>query len=364
MPKTIFDAVQLGDISLSNAVLMAPLTRGRAGPSRIPGDMMAEYYAQRASAGLIVSEATAISKQGYGWAGAPGIYTDAMEEGWKKMTDAVHRRGGKIVLQLWHMGRLSHPIFQEGEQLPVSASALTPVGRTRDGSGSRPYVTPRALEAAELPGIVEDYVNATRRALRAGFDGVEIHGANGYLLDQFIRDGANQRTDEYGGNIENRLRFPLQVVEAVAAEAGASRTGIRLSPTNPNGGSKDSDPIATFTAAAKALSRYNLAYLHVMEPAPDSSKAFPDVPYVLPEMRKAYRGNLLVNGGYDLSHAHEAISSGLAQGVAFGVPFIANPDLVERLKTGAALNEADPATFYSEGPEGYIDYPFLQTAAE
>lgn len=362
MTKTIFDPVQIGDISLSNSIMMAPLTRGRAGDSRVPNDLMVQYYAQRAEAGLIVSEATAISKQGYGWAGAPGIYTDAMEDGWKKVTEAVHKRGGKMVLQLWHMGRLSHPVFQDGE-LPVAPSAITPEGRTRDGTGSKPYVQPRALDKEELPGIVDDYVMATRRALRAGFDGVEIHGANGYLLDQFIRDGSNQRTDEYGGTVENRLRFPLQVVAAVVAEAGAGRTGIRLSPTNPNGGTKDSNPAKTFTSAANALSGFNLAYLHVMEPYPDSGKAFPDVPYVLPAIRSSYQGNIIVNGGYDLSHGNDAVNSGLAQGVAYGVPFLANPDLVQRLKRNAPLNTPDPATFYAGGAEGYIDYPVMKETA-
>jgi N-ethylmaleimide reductase len=361
MTKTLFDPVQLGDLSLSNRIVMAPLTRGRAGDSRIPNDLMAEYYAQRAEAGLIVSEATAISCQGFGWAGAPGIYTDAMEEGWKKVTDAVHKRGGKMVLQLWHMGRLSHPVFLDGE-LPVAPSAITPQGRTRDGSGTRPYIQPRALEAHELPGIIEDYVMATRRALRAGFDGVEVHGANGYLLDQFIRDGANQREDDYGGSLENRLRFPRQVVEAVIAEAGAGKVGLRLSPTNPNGGITDSDPVITFTYAVEVFSGYKLAYLHVMEPFPESGKAFPGVPYVLPHIRTAYKGNLMVNGGYNLEQGNKALAEGQADAVAYGVPFIANPDLVTRLRKGAPLNIADPDSFYSEGAAGYTDYPLLQSA--
>lgn len=363
MTHTLFDPLQLGDISLSNRIIMAPLTRGRAGDSRIPSDLMVEYYAQRAEAGLIITEATAISPQGFGWAGAPGIYTDAMEAGWKRVTDAVHKRGGKMMLQLWHMGRLSHPVFQPDGQLPVAPSAIKPAGNTRDASGKKDYVVPRALDASELPGIIEDYVAATRRALRAGFDGVEIHGANGYLLDQFIRDGSNQRTDEYGGSVENRLRFPLQVVEAVVAEAGAGKVGIRLSPTNPNGGMKDSDPVKTFTHAANVLSGFNLAYLHVMEPAPESGKSFPGTPYVTPEIRKAYRGNMIVNGGYDLASGIEAVNELDAQAVAYGVPFIANPDLVRRLKMNAPLNAADPSTFYSEGAHGYTDYPVMEQAA-
>lgn len=359
MSERLFEPVQLGDLSLSNRIVMSPLTRGRSGDSRIPNALMAEYYAQRASAGLIISEATAISAQGFGWAGAPGIYTQDMRDGWKMVTDAVHKNGGKIVLQLWHMGRLSHSVFQEGGTLPVAPSAIEAGGFTRDSSGKREYEVPRALDASELPGIVADYVKATRLALDAGFDGVEIHGANGYLLDQFIRDGANQRTDQYGGSLENRLRFPLEVIQAVVAEAGASRTGLRLSPTNPNGGTEDSDPVKTFTYAAEAMSDFNLAYLHVMEPYPESGKAFPRAPYVLPEMRKAYRGNLMVNGGYDTPHGIEAIDDGTAQAVAYGVPFIANPDLVQRMKTGAPLNPANPATFYTTGAEGYTDYPFL-----
>ncbi len=362
MSSNLFDPIQLGGLSLSNRILMAPLTRGRAGDSRIPNDLMVEYYAQRAEAGLTITEATAISPQGYGWAGAPGIYTDEMEAGWKRVTDAVHKRGGKIVLQLWHMGRLSHPIFQNG-QPTVAPSAIKPEGFTRDASGKKEYTIPRALEVSELPGIIDDYVLATQRSLRAGFDGVEIHGANGYLLDQFVRDGANQRTDEYGGSIENRLRFPLQVVKAVVKEAGHERTGIRISPTNPNGGTKDSDPIKTFTAYANALSGFNLAYMHVMESFPESGKAVPGVPYVTPEIRKAYKGNLIVNGGYDLQHGNEVIESGLAQGVAFGVPFLANPDLVRRLKMNMPLNAPDPATFYGGGAEGYTDYPVMEQAA-
>lgn len=362
MSTGLFDPVQLGALSLSNRILMAPLTRGRAGDSRIPGNLMVEYYAQRAEAGLIITEATAISPQGYGWAGAPGIYTDEMEAGWKRVTDVVHKRGGKIVLQLWHMGRLSHPVFQNGEPT-VAPSAIKPEGFTRDASGKKEYTVPRALEPSELPGIIDDYVSATQRSLRAGFDGVEIHGANGYLLDQFVRDGSNQRTDEYGGSIENRLRFPLQVVEAVVKEAGRERTGIRISPTNPNGGTKDSDPAKTFTNYANALSGFNLAYVHIMEPFPESGKAIPNTPYVTPHIRKAYQGNLIVNGGYDLQHGNAAIESGLAQGVAFGVPFLANPDLVRRLKMGAPLNTPNPATFYGDGAEGYTDYPVMEQAA-
>lgn len=358
MSIDIFSPATFGTLSLSNRIVMAPLTRGRAGPSRVPNDLMVEYYLQRAGAGLIVSEATAISPQGFGWAGAPGIYTDAMEDGWKRVTGAVHQAGGKIVLQLWHMGRLSHPAFLNGET-PVAPSALKPEGHTREAEGKKEYVTPRALEADELPKIVEDYVSAARRAMRAGFDGVEIHAANGYLLDQFIRDGSNKRDDAYGGSIENRLRFPLEVVTAVTGEVGKNVTGIRISPTNPNGGIRDSDPEKTFTAVGHALSPFGLAYVHVMEPPPKSGKAFPKVPYVTPSIREAYKGNLIVNGGYDLKNAKDDIDSGLAQAVAFGIPFLATPDLVARFRSGAALNKPDFQTFYTPGPEGYTDYPAL-----
>jgi N-ethylmaleimide reductase len=360
---SLFDPIQLGDLSLSNRILMAPLTRGRTGDSRTPDALTVEYYAQRAEAGLIITEATAISPQGYGWYGAPALYTDEHEKAWKLVTDAVHKRGGKIVVQLWHMGRLSHPSLQEGGILPVAPSAIKPDGHTRDATGKKEYVVPRALEVSELPGIIEDYVIATRRALRVGFDGVEIHGANGYLLDQFVRDGANQRNDEYGGSIENRLRFPLDVVRAVMAEAGAGRTGIRISPTNPNGGTKDSDPEKVFAAYVNALSGFNLAYVHVMEPPPESGRAFPDLPYVTPAIRKAYQGNLIVNGGYDLELGNAGVDSGFAQAVAFGVPFLANPDFVRRLKMNAPLNTPHPETFYGGGAEGYTDYPVMEQAA-
>lgn len=361
--SSLFDPAQLGDLALSNRIIMAPLTRGRTGETRTPNDLMVEYYSQRAEAGLIVTEATAISAQGYGWYGAPALYTDAHEEGWKRVTDAVHKRGGKIVLQLWHMGRLSHPSLQEGGVLPVAPSAIKPDGYTRDALGKKDYVVPRALEATELPRIVEDFVLGARRAMQAGFDGVEIHGANGYLLDQFVRDGANHRTDAYGGSIENRLRFPLDIVRAVAAEAGAGKTGIRISPTNPNGGTKDNDPVKTFSAYANALSGFNLAYVHVMEPPPESGKSFPGVPYVTPDIRKAYRGNLIVNGGYTFDLGNKAIDSGFAQAIAFGVPFIANPDLVRRFKMNAPLNAPDATTFYGGGAEGYTDYPVMEQAA-
>ncbi len=354
----LFEPMTLGNIELKNRMVMAPLTRGRAGPTRIPNDMMAQYYAQRASAGLIISEATAISAQGYGWYGAPAMYTDAHEAGWKKVVDAVHERGGKIVLQLWHMGRVSHPEFLDGA-LPVAPSAIAAEGFAHAPSGKQPYVTPRALEASELPGIIETYVEGAKRAIRTGFDGVEIHAANSYLLDQFLRDSSNARTDEYGGSIQNRIRFPLQVVRAVVGAVGADKTGIRISPTNPYNGMSDSDPVGLFSAFAKALNEFDLAYLHVMEPITEGPRFNKDV-YATPHIRDAYDGRIIVNGGYDAQTGADAIANKRIDAVAYGVPFLANPDLVERFKSGAPLNAPQQESFYSGGAEGYIDYPDLK----
>ncbi len=360
MPKIIFTPVQLGELNLKNRILMAPLTRSRAGISRVPNDLMAEYYGQRASAGLIISEATAVSAQGYGWANAPGIYTDAHEEGWRKVTKAVHSQGGKIVLQLWHMGRVSHPDLLDGAQ-PVGPSAIAAEGKAHTLGGGKPYVVPRALEASELPGIIADYVQAAERAKRAGFDGVEVHGANGYLLDQFTRDGSNKRTDSYGGSIENRIRFPLEVTSAVAKVFGPGKTGLRVSPQNPYNSMSDSDPVATFTTYAKALNDFDLAYLHVMEPiVADGRRAAPDgAAYVTPHIREVYKGKLIANGGYEMESAERILQEKGADAVAFGSKFIANPDLPARFERGASLNEPRPESFYAGGKEGYTDYPFL-----
>lgn len=365
MTDLLFSPVQLGGLHLRNRIVMAPLTRGRAGPSRTANDVMAEYYGQRASAGLIISEATAISAQGYGWNNAPALYTDAHVQGWRKTTKTVHEKGGKIVLQLWHMGRVSHPDFLDGA-LPVAPSAIAATGHTTTPQGKKDYVTPRALDASELPGIVQDYKRGALLAKDAGFDGVEIHAANGYLLDQFIRDGANQRKDEYGGTAENRIRFVLEVVREVVKVFGPQKTGIRVSPHNPNGGMSDSDPVATFTALAKALDAFDLAYLHVMEPIGEKRGAKPGAVYVTPHIRKAYKGPMIVNGGYDAGSAEKTLEENGADAVAFGVKFIANPDLVERFKKGASLNEPRPQFFYlyDNPAEGYTDYPFLSGEAE
>lgn len=358
--NSLFKPLPVGALTLPNRIVMAPLTRGRAGDSRVPNDMMVEYYRQRAGAGLIISEATLISPQGAGWVGAPGIYEPAQIEGWKRVTAAVHEAGGRIVLQLWHMGRASHPDFHGGA-LHVAPSAIAIRGEgIRTPLGKKPHETPRALETAEIPGIVQQYATATRNAREAGFDGVEIHGANGYLIDQFLRDGSNQRTDEYGGSVANRARFLLEVTEAVVNAWEPGRVGLRLSPTNEYNDQRDSDPIVTFGYAAQQLNRFNLAYLHVLEALPGHMLAAPG-PRVTPTIRHAYRGVLMLNGGYTAELAAEAIDRGETDLVSFGVPFISNPDLVERYRTGAPLNPPDVTTFYTDGTEGYTDYPALAT---
>lgn len=350
MPS-LFDPLQAGVFHLKNRVVMAPLTRGRAGESRLANDLMADYYAQRASAGLMISEATAISPEGYGWKDAPAMYTDGHQEAWKRVTDAVHKKEGLIVLQLWHMGRLSHSDLIG--QTPVAPSAVKADGEHR--SVHKPYEEPRALSREDIERIVVDFGKGAKRAIAAGFDGVEIHGANGYLLDQFLRDGSNKRDDDYGGPVENRVRFIKEVTQSVVAEAGASRTGIRLSSQNGVQSMYDSDPVKTFTHAAKMLDEFGLAYLHFKEPASS--------PEVLPSMRKAFKNTLIVNDGYDGVSAQKVIDDGLADAVAFGTKFIANPDLPERLRAGAELNAPNVPMFYKGGPEGYTDYPFLTSQA-
>ncbi|MEA3210695.1 MAG: N-ethylmaleimide reductase [Chthoniobacter sp.] len=358
----LFTPFTLGDLELPNRLVMAPLTRGRAGAESIPNDMMAEYYRQRAAAGLIISEATHISPQGRGWVGAPGIHNADQVRGWQKVTDAVHAEGGRMFLQLWHMGRASHPDFHEGDAPPVAPSSIAIRGdHIRTPQGRKPYPVPRALETAEIPGVVQDYARATTLAKEAGFDGVEIHGANGYLIDQFLRDGSNQRTDRYGGSIENRVRFLLEVTDAVVSAWRAERVGLRLSPVSNFNDQTDSNPEALFTYAAQQLNRFGLAYLHVLEALPGHVLAMPG-PRVTPAIRQAFRGPLMVNGGYDAKLGAQAIERGETDLIAYGVPFLANPDLVERYRTGAPLNAPDFATFYAAGPEGYIDYPALEPA--
>jgi N-ethylmaleimide reductase len=357
MSKDLFSPVVLGSISLKNRIVMAPLTRNRAGEGGVPQAINATYYAQRASAGLIVTEATPISAMGHGYPALPGIYTDAQVAGWKKVTDAVHAKGGKIVIQLWHVGRISHPSLLPNQALPVAPSAIKPAGQAFTYQGLVDYVEPRALDVSELPAIVQDYVHATKSAIAAGFDGVEIHAANGYLLDQFLRDGANHRTDQYGGSIENRARLLLEVTQAVVNVIGADKVGVRVSPVNPFNDMNDSNPQAVFNYVANALNQFNLAYLHAVEGGiHGGGKADP---FDFSVFRKQFKGAYMANLSYDKKRGNQAVASGHADVVAYGVPYIANPDLVERFQQDAPLNEADSNTFYGGAEQGYTDYPAL-----
>lgn len=358
MALDLFSPVKLGAISLNNRVVMAPLTRNRAGEGGVPQPINAAYYEQRASAGLIISEATPISAMAHGYPALPGIYTDAQVAGWKKVTDAVHAKGGKIVIQLWHVGRISHPSLLPNNMAPVAPSAIKPAGQAFTYQGLVDYVEPRALRADELPGIVADYVHATKCALAAGFDGVEVHSANGYLLDQFLRDGSNQRTDNYGGSFENRARLLMEVTQAVVTVAGADRVGVRLSPVNPFNDMKDSNPQALFNYVTESLNQFNLAYLHVVEGGIHGG-GIAD-PFDFDAMRKLFKGAYIANLSYDKARGNTAIASGHADAVAYGVPFIANPDLVERFKADAPLNEADSSSFYGGSEKGYTDYPLMK----
>lgn len=353
----LFDYLTLGDYKLPNRIFMAPMTRGRAEANAIPGSLMIEYYQARADAGLIITEATAISPQGYGWLNAPGIWNDEQVRGWKTITEAVHAKGGHIFLQLWHMGRVSHPDFLNGN-LPVAPSAIAAQGETHTPTGKQAYVLPRALSIEEIQATVADYAAAAKRAIAAGFDGVEIHGANGYLIDQFIRDCSNQRTDNYGGSIDNRLRFLLEVTEAVTNAISSKKVGLRLSPTNQYNDMHDANPIATFSRAAELLNSFDLAYLHTMEALPGHMMAA-EGERVTPHMRKKYKGILVTNGGYDLKLAENALENNEADAIAFGIPYLANPDLLTRYKTGAKLNQPDFATLYTQGSKGYTDYSII-----
>ena len=358
---TLFDPIQLGAIHAPNRILMAPLTRGRSTREHVPTPLMAEYYAQRANAGLIISEATGISRQGLGWAYAPGLWTEAQVEGWKPVVAAVHKAGGRIFAQLWHMGRIVHPNVLGGAK-PVSASATTAPGEVRTYEGKASYAEARPLALEEIPGLIEDYRKAARNARAAGFDGVQLHAANGYLIDQFLRDGTNRRTDTYGGPIENRIRLLKEVTQALVEILGADRTAVRLSPNDDPQGAGDSNSEALFLAAINALNGFNLAFLEMRASRPESNFR-PAVRDVVPAIRKAYRGSLIVNSDYRLADANAALASGRADAIAFGRTFLANPDLVARLKVNAPLNEANPETFYTQGAEGYTDYPTLDRAA-
>ncbi len=362
MTETLFTPAKLGDVELKNRVVMAPLTRNRAEKgSDAPYDIHVEYYTQRAGAGLIISEATQITPEGKGYIQTPGIYSDDQVAGWKKVVDAVHAEGGKIALQLWHVGRISHVSLQENGQKPVAPSAIRADAQTFTEAGFEDVSEPRALELSEIPRLVEDYRKATRNAKAAGFDMVEIHAANGYLLDQFLRDRANQRTDEYGGSIENRARLIFEVVEAVTEIMGAGRTGIRLSPFVPVADLSDSDPMALFSHVIKGLNRYNLAYLHMVEMGTKGDTTTENGANTA-ALRELFEGAYIANNSYDRDSAIAVTDSGAADAVAFGRPYIANPDLAERLAQNAELNEGDQSTFYGGGIEGYLDYPSLSEA--
>ena len=360
MPS-LFDPITLGAVDAPNRILMAPLTRGRADRDAVPTDMMVEYYTQRASAGLIISEATGISREGLGWPFAPGLWTDAQVAAWKPVTDSVHAAGGRIIAQLWHMGRQVHSSVIGGQ--PVSSSATATAGQAHTFEGKQDFEVARPLELNEIPRLLNDYELATKNALAAGFDGVQIHAANGYLIDQFLRDNANLRTDEYGGSIDNRIRLLREVAERVISVAGADRVSVRLSPNGESQGVDDSNPEPLFTAAAKALSDLGIAFLELREPGPDGTFGRTDVPKLSPAIRKVFKGVLVVNSDYDtLEKAQAELDKGDADAISFGRPFIANPDLPERLRDGAPLAKDDAKTWYSQGPEGYVDYPALETA--
>lgn len=356
MTDQLFTPTKLGDIELKNRVVMAPLTRNRA-PDSIPNDMMVDYYRQRASMGLIISEGTQVSLLGQGYAWTPGIWNDDQAKGWRKITDAVHQEGGKIVAQLWHVGRISHPSLIEGAD-PIAPSAIASGAKTFDGEGFVETPTPRALAINEIPGIVDEFRKSAQIAIDAGFDGVEIHGANGYLIDQFLRDTSNTRTDDYGGSIENRIRFAKEIVEAVTEEIGAGRTGIRISPfSNANNVGLDSDTEGLFGAFIDVLNGFDLAYVHGIEGQTGGERDHMEgMKRLIAKIKAPY----MANNGYDLELAEEAVEEGKGvAAVAFGRMAIANPDLVERLKAGGPFNELNADRLYGGGPDGYTDYPFL-----
>jgi N-ethylmaleimide reductase len=362
-PEKLFQPTRIGDIQIANRIVMAPLTRSRANEAAgdVPGSPMnIEYYRQRSNAGLIISEGTQVSPIGKGYMATPGIYSDAQVEGWKPITSAVHEAGSKIVAQIWHVGRISHPELTGGVQ-PIGPSPVRAnvAAYTRNGKLDAPE--PRELSVADIRQVVDEYRKGAAKAIRAGFDGVEIHGANGYLVDQFLRDGANKRTDEYGGSVENRARFALEVVDAVAAEIGAGRVGIRLSPVTPSNDISDSNPQAVFGYLVEQLNQRGIAFIHFVEGVtggPRETAGF-DFEWA----RKTFKGAYIANNGYDRKMAVDAVESGHADAVAFGRLFIANPDLVQRLELNAPLNAPNPKTFYTPGEAGYIDYPALDQAA-
>lgn len=351
---TLFDPLKLGDIELPNRIIMAPLTRCRAVDERIPNELMREYYTQRASAGLILTEATAVTPQGVGYPATPGIWNDEQTEGWKCIVDSVHAAGGRIVMQLWHVGRISHPFYLNGE-LPVSSSAIAPTGMVRVQNWEQtPYVTPRALETDEIPGVIDAYRLGAENAQRAGFDGVEVHGANSYLPDQFLRSGTNTRTDQYGGGLENRARFLLEATDAAIGVYGAGRVGVHLSPRNMEVyGSIDANPRETYTYVAEELGKRGIAFLFTRESVGDNGD------WITPEMKRRFGGAVIANEGFTPESAAKVLADGEADAVSWGKEFIANPDLPARIAQGGPFNKPNPATFYAVGGEGYTDYPAL-----
>ncbi len=353
---TLFDPIQVGRLACPNRIWMAPLTRGRATREHIPTDLMVTYYSQRASAGLILSEATGISVEGSGWPYAGGLWGAERLVHWKKVTDAVHAAGGRIFVQLWHMGRTVHPSLHGVR--PVSASATTAPGKAHTYDGRQLYVEARPLAIEELPRLIGDYVTAARNAIEAGFDGVQLHAANGYLIDQFLRDGSNKRSDIYGGPIENRVRLLSEVVQALIDTVGKERTAVRLSPNGDSQGVDDSNQVELFPAAAAELGRLGIVFLELREPGPDGTFGKCDRPPVAPLIRKAFKGVLVLNSDYDFERGQAAVSSGAADAITFGRRFLANPDLPYRFANNLALNPDNQMTWYSQGPDGYINYPF------
>jgi N-ethylmaleimide reductase len=365
-PTKLFEPFKLGPITLPNRVVMAPLTRNRAvPPGMVPSPLAGDYYGQRASAGLLITEASQVSQQGQGYQDTPGIYSKDQLAGWHKITDRVHANKGRIFIQLWHVGRISHTALQANGGAPVGPSAIRAKGKTFVGGTFTDISEPRALELNEIPGIIDSFKRAAENALQAGFDGVEVHGANGYLLDQFAKDGANKRNDAYGGSIENRARLMLEVSRAVANIVGPDRTGIRISPVTPANDISDSDPQPLFDHIVDQLEALKLVYIHVIEGATGGPRDI--APFDYTSLRKRFKRAYIANNGYDLELANKVLAANEADLIAFGKPFIANPDLVERLKTGVPLNAPDKATFYGGGAKGYTDYPALGetlTAAE
>ncbi len=361
MPS-LFDPIQLGAITAPNRIFMAPMTRGRATREHVPTPLMAEYYAQRASAGLIISEAIGISRQGLGWPYAPGLWTKDQIEGWKPVNQAVHDAGGLIIAQLWHMGRMVHSSFLGGEP-PVSASPTTAPNQAHTYDGMQPYMPARALELEEIPGIVADYAAAARNAMEAGFDGVQIHAANGYLIDQFLRDSANLRQDEYGGSVENRIRLLCQVTQAVVDAVGADRTGVRFSPNGEVQGVRDSDPLPLFTAATKAMAQIGIAHLELKEPPFGSDYGDAYIEPLAPQLRPHFDGMLILNSDFDGPRAQAQLDAGIGDAVSFGRPFIANPDLPHRIAEGLPFEETERSSWLGQGAEGYSDYPPYGAAA-